>query len=393
MVAADSVPRVLMILSCYPPIVGGGERQAHLLARGLVSRGIEVRVLTRRYPSLPEFECVDGVPVYRIPVWGKRWVQALAFVLRAFMAMRVQDIPSRTTLRAPILHCHQSSLGIAPTVIAVLIKLFDGGNVIVKFMGSRVHEMADTRSWLVRRWLLRQVDAFVVTNEGTGRALRDMGLDVPAYCLPNGVDTKRFQPVASGAQLQLRKRLGLPEAIFVVLFVGRLEPVKGSDVLLRAWSRLVGQNPARSLLLALVGDGSERDRLIRLSQELDIASSVRFVGLSDRVIDWLHGADLFVLPSRSEGLSNALLEAMSCGLPTVATAVGGTPEVIEDGTNGLLVPANDDGALADALLCLIENPDLARRLGNAARKTIGGRYSMEATVDRYIELYKRLARQ
>ena len=101
-------------------------------------------------------------------------------------------------------------------------------------------------------------------------------------------------------------------------------------------------------------------------------------------------ADLFVLSSHSEGLSNALLEAMACGLPAVATAVGGAPEVIEDGVNGLLVPADDDAALADALLRLVRDPGVAGQLGEAARQTILARYSMEAVVDRYVNLYTEL---
>jgi glycosyltransferase involved in cell wall biosynthesis len=435
-----ALPRVVMVLSNFYPIVGGGERQAQQLAARLVGRGLDVCVLTRRYPSLSSFERVDGVPVYRVPVWGRTDpilmgpdtrspVQATTFILGALKLL------AHPALRGAILHCHQSSMGVAPSAIAALAKRLipakgaarigdTGSKVIVKFMGSRVREMAHTHTWPARRWLLCQADAFVVTNESTAKALSGMGLDVPTYCLPNGVDLARFRPVAPETRADLRGRLGLPSEALVVLYVGRLEPVKGADLLLHAWASFVGrevgrtsgsgptgshrggrgggQGGIRTPVLALVGDGSERERLVRLSRSLSIERSVRFVGAvgadsvqtqADNVppvADWLNAADLFVLPSRSEGVSNALLEAMACALPALATAVGGSPEVIEDGVNGVLLPPEDPGALTDGLLHLARDPGLARTLGAAARQTIEARFSMEAVVQRYEELYLRL---
>ena len=379
--------RIVMVLSCFHPLVGGGERQAQQLAARLVARGLDVCVLTRRYRSLAGFEYIDGVPVYRVPIGGQGPTQALTFTLGAL------GLLARLGVRASIVHCHQSSLGIAPITIAALAKRAWGCQVVVKFMGSRVVEMVDTRTWPIRRWLLRQADAFVVTNEGTRLALSGMGMDVRTHCLANGVDVQRFCPLEPAARLLLRKtRFDLSPEALVVLYVGRLVPVKGVDVLLRAWARLVGRETGRALVLVLVGDGPEREVLGRLSRELGIASSVRFVGFSAQVGNWLNCADLFVLSSHSEGLSNALLEAMACGLPAVATAVGGAPEVIEDGVNGLLVPADDDAALADALLRLVRDPGGAWQLGEAARQTILACYSMEAVVDRYVKLYTELNR-
>jgi glycosyltransferase involved in cell wall biosynthesis len=257
--------------------------------------------------------------------------------------------------------------------------------------------MAATRTWPIRRWLLRQADALVVTNKETGGALKDVGIEGPAYCLSNGVDVQRFRPLGPDERLVLRKTrsdelypLDLSPESLVAIYACRMVPIKRIDVLLRAWARLVDRETGRDLVLVLVGDGPERRPLGLLSRELGIASSVRFVGQSEYISDWLNSADLFVRSSSSEGLSNALLEAMACGLPVVATAVGGAPEVIEDGVNGLLVPAGDDIALARALMRLVDDVELAVRLGKAARQTILASYSMEAVVDRYIDLYTAL---
>jgi glycosyltransferase involved in cell wall biosynthesis len=373
-----------MIISSFPPIVGGGERQAQQLAACLVEQGVDVCVITRRYQALPNFEHVDGVPVYRIPMLGYGPLAALTFILGSIVLM------ARFNRHCSILHCHQASLGIAPATIAVLAKRRWGGKIIVKFMGSRVCDMAQSHTWVIRRWLLRQADAFVAMNDPVRMGLKEIGLDVPTCLLPNGVDTRTFCPTDASTRQALRQRLGLPLQSSIMLFVGRLDPVKALDALLQAWARVVQQMSERQPTLVLVGNGSERDRLVQLAQELGISASVHFAGASDKVAEWYNSANLFVLPSHIEGLSNALLEAMACGLPVIATAVGGTPEVIENNVNGLLVPPKDVDALSEAILHLIRHPAQAQRFGQAARQTVQDHYSIDAVVDRYVKLYSSL---
>jgi L-malate glycosyltransferase len=117
---------------------------------------------------------------------------------------------------------------------------------------------------------------------------------------------------------------------------------------------------------------------------------VQFLGGVDRVFDLLSASDVFFLPSRSEGMSNALLEAMACGLPAVASRVGGNPELIRDGVTGFLVPVEDAEAAADRLLTLISDRNKARAMGEAARTVVESQYTMEATVRLIIDEYERL---
>jgi glycosyltransferase involved in cell wall biosynthesis len=375
---------VCMLISDFYPIVGGGERQAQRLSAHLVERGVDVCVITRRYHGLPRFELVDRVPVYRVPIVGRGPLAASAFVVEALRLM------SHSVYRNAILHCHQASLGIAPATIAALAKRRWGNRVIVKLMGSRVHAMVQAPTWPFRRWLLRHADVLVTTNDQVCRDLQGIGLDVPTHVLPNGVDTRAFFPPDGATRQAARRRLGLPSEDLIVLFVGRLDPVKALDVLLYAWALLVPRTSQRPTL-ALVGGGPEDKRLETLADQLDIRSSVHFAGPSDQVLDWYHGADLFVLPSHVEGLSNAMLEALACGLPVVATAVGGALEVIRHETNGLLAPPGRADALCDALLYLINDLTRARQLGLAARQTILARYSLDVVVDQYVDLYASLA--
>ncbi|MBU0492657.1 MAG: glycosyltransferase family 4 protein [Chloroflexi bacterium] len=373
--------RVVMVISDFYPTVGGGERQAQLLAGRLAARGVEVCVITRRYPGLLSLEHVDGVPIYRLRTIGRGPLAALTYTAGALRLL------ARPHWRGAILHGHQASLGIAPAAITALAKRRWGHQVVIKLMGSRVHAMAGTRTWPLRRWLLRQADALVVLNEPVRAALAEVELAAIVHRLPNGVDVQAFAPVDDPARRDWRSAEGP-----VALFVGRLDPVKQLDVLLRAWARVLGDAdaPGQSPVLVLVGDGPEREALVRLAGELGIVGSVRLIGAVEQVAGWYHGADLFVLPSQVEGLSNALLEAMSCGLPVVATAVGGTPEVVEDGVNGLLVPPGDVAALSVALGRLMGDPALARQLGHAARQTVVAGYSVEAMVERYLALYESL---
>jgi glycosyltransferase involved in cell wall biosynthesis len=380
----DKTLGVCMIISCFHPVIGGGERQAQQLAARLVERGVDVRVITRRFRSLPEFEYIDGVPVHRVPIVGRGPLAALTFVIGAFRLM-AHSVPS-----SAILHCHQSSLGIAPVTIAVLAKHLWANKVIVKFMGSRVRDMAQTRTWPVRRWLLNQVDAFVATNDLVRAGLAEIGLDVPTHVLPNGVDVRAFCPADTDTRHTLREHLGLAHQGCLVLFVGRLDPVKALDVLLQAWAHVVRDITEPQLTLVLVGDGVERERLANLARELGIFDFVHFAGASDHVIDWYRAADLFVLPSYVEGLSNAMLEAMACELPVVATAVGGTPSAIENEVNGLLIPPGDADAISEALRRLIHHPAEAQTFGQAARQTVLSHYSIDSVVERYAALYTSL---
>jgi glycosyltransferase involved in cell wall biosynthesis len=174
----------------------------------------------------------------------------------------------------------------------------------------------------------------------------------------------------------------------VVVCVARLDYQKGIDVLLQAW-RLVQQEAHQGRLL-LVGSGPLQAQLELLAQALHIRDSIEFAGLQHDVSAQLHRGSLAVLPSRCEGMSNAILEAMACGLPCVATCVSGCEDLIQHGVNGLLVASEDYQAMAQALLTLLRDPVVARTYGQAARATVERRYAREHVIDQYANLYHTL---
>jgi glycosyltransferase involved in cell wall biosynthesis len=170
--------------------------------------------------------------------------------------------------------------------------------------------------------------------------------------------------------------------------VGRLSPEKGIHVLLQAVKILVERGSR--LQLTIVGGGPEEGRLKEFALRCGLGSSTVFHGETDEVDKILVATDAFILPSLSEGLSSALLEAMACGLPVVATAVGGTRDILTDHENGLLVPPGDADKMAGAIGEIIHTPELATQLGRKARETVEREFSLEAVISRYTEVYEKL---
>jgi glycosyltransferase involved in cell wall biosynthesis len=176
-----------------------------------------------------------------------------------------------------------------------------------------------------------------------------------------------------------------PGTSFRLVVIGRLTEIKGQDVLIEAVGLL--QRGPLMVELTVVGDGPMRAELEARCVSLGIAERVRFVGAQGDVLPYLHSADLFVLPSRSEGVSVALLEAMAAGLPVVATRVGGTPEVTGPGMGAILVSPDDPHALAEGIHTMIASNALAVREGQAARRRVEAAFSLERTHHAYAKCY------
>ena len=206
--------------------------------------------------------------------------------------------------------------------------------------------------------------------------------------IPSGVDTDVFRP--TDRRDEAKRRLGIAPERSLIGTVGRLEPRKGTATLLAAFAALRGGG-GRDAALVVVGDGPLRGELERAAERLGVAADVHFLGDRADVLGVLAALDVFVLPSRTEGMSNALLEAMAAAHPVVATAVGGTPEVVSDGASGLLVPADDPAAMSAAIARILDDGALATRLGAAARQTVEARYDAKSMVRRLEAVYAAVA--
>ncbi|MBU2631636.1 MAG: glycosyltransferase, partial [Proteobacteria bacterium] len=201
----------------------------------------------------------------------------------------------------------------------------------------------------------------------------------------NGIDTNFFSPEDPAGKKILRKRLGLPEDHVLLGCVAALRPVKNHNGLLTAFERVVRHHP--NTRLVLVGDGMLRQDLQKQCSTSGISDHVIFAGQRDEIDQYLKSFDIFVLNSKTEGLSYALLEAMACGLPVVATDVGGNSQLIENGKDGYLYPDGDEEALCDILIQLIGNPDDIIPIGDRARQKILADYSLKYMIKQYFTLY------
>jgi sugar transferase (PEP-CTERM/EpsH1 system associated) len=206
----------------------------------------------------------------------------------------------------------------------------------------------------------------------------------------NGVDVTQFPVASVQATAQARRAIGMPVKVPLVGSLGRLHPQKGFSDLLTAFAQVRQRIPSVRLFVA--GDGELRDDLEAQARSLGMAEAVTFAGVRADVPEILAALDVFVLPSLWEGMPNAVLEAMASGLPVVATAVGGTPEVVMDGVTGLLVPPQDPGALARAIERLLCDPGLRRTMGRAGRRRVEQHFDIRETVRQVEDLYETLLR-
>jgi len=243
---------------------------------------------------------------------------------------------------------------------------------------------------LIRRAVRPLVNEYVALSRHIAAYLEErIGIEPERISqIYNGVDAKRFHPGTDRSWVG--ERFGAGEHV-VIGTVGRLQPVKDQAALVRAFARLAGETGGERLRLVVVGDGPLRGDLEALARDLGVEGLCWFAGAQDDIPKLLGGMDVFCLPSLAEGISNTILEAMACGVPVVATAVGGNPELVEHEISGALIPPEDEGALAAALDTYAASPELRRRHGQAARRAVEERFTLAVMVDRYQRLYERVA--
>lgn len=368
--------QVTMIIQSYLPRLGGAERQLAALAPLLKARGVQLQVLTRRYPGMAARETIAGVPVIRTPVWGGKVGRSLLFTMFGLVQLR--------RLQPDVIHVHEL---LSPATTAVLAHGLWGIPVVAKVLrGGHLGDLAKLQDRLAGRQRLaaqrRHFAAFIAISREIDTELAAAGIPAGQRTfIPNGVDTTRFAPPADGRREEVRSRLGLQGP--VVVYTGRLVPEKQVDLLLSTWPAVRSAHPHATLLI--LGSGEELQRLQAIA-----GPGTHFPGRVDDVIPYLQAADLFVLPSLTEGLSNALLEAMAVGVPPVATAVGGAPDLITPRENGLLVPPGDAEALQAAILSLLADPARLASMGARARQRVVSAYSLQSVADRLRGLYGRL---
>lgn len=422
--------RICYVAYQFWPSIGGSQAQAEKQAGYLSQLGQDVMVVTLRHQKAwPASETYRSFSVIRVGGWYRR-----SGTLRAgkwgYLLVNVSLFVALWRLRRKydLIHTLQFS---PQAAIAALIGKLTHKPVIIGVQSTGPYEMAgdlllqkmaDKRvagkpgkkkrgaeqsdaeiggdlaqlqqmAWGGQKMLeyIRKADVYyqILSSRSYQYLLQHRFRPERIIYIPNGVDTQQFYPVAWTRQEEMVLR---KERLFVC--VARLEYSKGIDILLHAWAQMMTlpSNWRQGLTprLRLIGDGARRAQLERLAAELRIQDSVEFCGTRLDVPRLLQEAWGFVLPSRWEGMPNALLEAMSCALPCIATRVSGSEDMLEQGQNGLLVEPEQPQQLAYALRLLIEDTDLAMQLGWSGYETVLRYYQLSTTVQGCLAFYRYL---
>ena len=367
-----------MMIQTYYPHVGGAERQLANVARLLRQQGVQIRVFTRQLPATTRFEIIDDIEVCRLPTPGPKAIASLSFTLGVLPLLR--------QFRPHVIHAHEL---LSPTTTAVFAKRLYGMPVVAKVLsGGKLGDIDKLQSRFMgpRRLAAfrNYVDVFISVSREIDTELATLG--IPSHkrsLIPNGVDTKKFCNIGDAEKKTLRSELQLLGEP-VVTFIGRLAPEKCIDQLISVWPAV--RQVHHEALLLIVGTGEERRSL-----EEQAGPGVSLLGDIDNVAPYLQATDLFVLPSAREGLSNALLEAMSTGLPSVATNVGGALDLIEDGLNGYLIPPNKPERLQEAVIALLNSSEKRKTMGSQARLRVIQEYDLSTVTGRLLDLYGQVA--
>ena len=348
----------------------GAEKQLMLLATGLPRAEYDVRVtcLTKGGPYVAALQ-EAGIPV---TILGKKFqCDPWAFFrLRKHLRKRQPDI-LHTWMFAANSYGRMALPRGTPTRVIVSERCVDSWK--------------SWQLWVDRR-LVNRTDCLVGNSQAVVDFYRPLGYpESKLRVIPNGVEVPATPSQSREAFLQ---ELQLPEDAKLVMFVGRLAPQKRVPDLLWAMQLLRQADPRAYLVI--VGDGPLRASLEQYAREVEVLSHVRFLGHRPDAASLLHHADVVWLASEFEGMSNSLMEAMACGRPIVASAIPPNQELIQHGVHGYLVNLGDTAGFAQFTLKLLNDSDLAARLGTAARDWVDTELSLRRMVERHIEMYREL---
>lgn len=382
--------RIVMVLPTYlPESFGGAEQQARKLSTGLVRRGHKVTLLAPRLDkATPAHETTDGVDIIRLklgapPNFGGKYF--LSFLKWSIHLIRWLNAHRNDI---DVVHIFHGRLHAVPAVIGAhgarkpsLIKIGRGGDLFdLKTLRSK-----KVYGPTFARWVKRRATGYIANSAEIIDDLKSENIpDQSIYAIPNGVELPPLDPPGPEADATHAGPIRF-------VFLGRLDAEKKVDSIIRA---VAAADRACKVHLDLIGEGDLRPRLEALATELAAQDRVTFHGRTDNVAPYLRAADFFISASESEGMSNALMEAMSYAVPPLVTNVSGVEDLVTDGNNGLLFPAGDVASvtrIVEHAARLSHKDRLA--MAAAARATVERTFSMETVIDQHEALYRRVMRQ
>lgn len=377
--------KIIMVIERYLPIWGGAENQLHQLIPHLINKGCRVVVVTRRWHrSLPKSEYVGSVRVIRLGIPGRGLIATLIFttalVLHIFRDRKDIDI----------IHSH----GAVKTgaLCAVMARTCKGMKNIAKIAtAGKLTELRRTVFGPLILKLFNMSDSIIAMTGEIRKELLDAQTPVGAIAeITNGVDTDRFSSQPKAEKERFLAEHGLEPDTQLVLFSGRLVQRKGLDVLLAAWPGVVALVPRAYLLI--LGSGADQEDSVEGDAKDYVNTNktprVTFLGESSHPELFLGISDCFAFPSRIEGFPNAMMEAMSSGVPVVASDIGGVLPLVTHGVTGMLFASENHEDLRDKLAEILNTQILRKKIANNSRMLMVENYSFKKISDKYYRLYQ-----
>jgi len=375
--------RVLLLNYEYPPVGGGAGYATANIARELVGLGVQAEVLTSRINGEEDGLSVDGVPVHRVKSWrvnihdcGLRG--AYTYVLSAALKRRQLHVKRRYDLEHYFFSMPTGLLTLIPGIrrrIPYIVSLrgsdvpgYDPNNLKVE----RIHKLMKP----VTRRIWHRAEKVVALSDALAQTARQTAPDLDIDVIPNGIDTDQFSPPE-------RRQ---PKSTIRLITVARLLERKGIQTILEACAKPT----LLPISLQIIGTGPYEAELRNMVESLRLSECVEFVGYvpNEELPKYYRKSDIFVLPSETESFGLVFAEAMSCGLPIAASDVGGIPETVRHGIDGLLCPPGDPALLRANIRRLMSNADARLKMSDSQRQRILTNYPWEHIAARYLEVYQ-----
>lgn len=378
-----------MVAKKFSPMVGGAAIQAERLSAMLAQKGIEIEVITPHHHGLKSYEEINGVKVRRVRTPGLGTLKRITRTAHIFHAIL------KYCNNFDVLHIHS---GLETAYAGVRASKYLKKPCIVRLGGTGqrfqlnrfVRKSPFRFGRIMASYIAKNTARFVTLKEDVRVDLRQWGVNESKIVnIPNGVPL--YPQISPEKSIEFRKKLELPLDKRIILCVGRLSLNKNQTTIIGAFSRMCKNGLNASLVF--LGNGIMRNELEHQSLKSGFKDRIIFKGWVDDVLEYLYASDVFVLPSIVEAFSNALLEAMSVGIPCVVSNVPGNRILVKEEANGLVFDPLNARELANVLERILKEKELANQLGKNARELIHERYSMQSVAQQFIDLYDSLIQE
>jgi len=382
------MPRICLVTHYFPPHKGGIEQVSYEQSKRLTESGYQIDVLTSKFEGR-NTNPIKGIKIHHYPSLNVAKRFGVPYPIISFKAYKTF---TQLIKKCDLVHAHghvYMSSYIAGKVAKKYKKPFivTQHNTFIDYQ-SFLNIIEQLNDFIIGKSVLKHANKVITVSKETMKYVLKLGADkTKTSVIYNGVDIDYFRPVNKG---ESREKLGLPKNRKIILSVRRLVYKNGLDTLIESVPLLTRDHP--DLLFLVAGKGPNRKLIEDRIKELGIDANIKLTGfVPDRLLPvYYDAADYFILPSASgEGLPLVLLEAMACGLPVIATTVGGTPEIIKHMKNGVLVPPRNPEAMAETMAKLLSEERLGATIGEEARRIVEDRFTWEKNLHQLQDIYKK----